>query len=225
MKINAVAPICGLVFCVLLLCSCQSPRINTKPWIVDDQRIGTIETINKKWGTESDYRDLNGRLVRVENRGKNGALLPGICTVQYSYNDVGALKMEQTLNAEGLLTCNPEGFALQKYVYTSDLNGNLVVRESYFNEMLQPVLTKSGYATVWTTKDNNGQLMRSQFFDLQGKPAPSRWDGVTNVVDIHYAQLQGVTPVLCGVYFDNTGNVIERKQLSGETYESQTYEY
>ena len=68
------------------------------------------------------------------------------------------------------------------------------------------------------TKDEDNELMRSQFFDLHGKPAPSTWSGVSGVVDVQYVLLRGVTPILCGVFYDGSGKIVERKQLSGQTH-------
>lgn len=221
MKKNYMAVPGALLICAGLLCSCVSERNSTTPWMVGNLKIGTIQIEKETWGTEWDYRDLNGRLARTEKQDKNGALLPGICTVRYTYNTLGALTMEETMNSAGHLACGSEGYAVIKYSSTFDADNHLVAMETYFDENQRPVLTKSGFAVMWTTKDENGQPMRSQFFDLYGKPAPSTWRGVSGAVDVHYVLLQGMTPVLCGVFFDGSGHIIDRKQLSGQTHTEQ----
>ncbi|HUA67511.1 MAG TPA: hypothetical protein VMA13_03090 [Candidatus Saccharimonadales bacterium] len=219
MKTRAAAVLCGVYLLGMgLLSSCVSPPKATKSsWIVNGRVMGTILTTQTATGEELDYRDNLGRLVRIEKHGPDGRGLPGVCAYQYSYNADGALIMEQNQNASGLLACNSDGFAVEEYAYSYDGVGNSLVQQSFLDQYLRPVATKAGFAMIKTTKAPDGTVLRHQFFDAQGKPASATWDGVSGVADIQYTWLQGVTPVLCGVFRDGSGNIIERKQLAGET--------
>lgn len=185
----------------------------------DNQKIGTIETLPRPWGMESCYKDLHGRLLRTEERNLDGRLLAGVCTTELSYAG-NNLVMQQNLDSNEKLTCNQEGYAMCQWTYSQDEEGNRVVEESFFNERKLPVLTQDGFAIVRNTEAPNGQVKKIQFFDLARKPAPSTWLGVPNVVEVQYAYLQGVTPVTCAAFLDSSGNVIERKQLTGQTTEN-----
>lgn len=223
--IRIIAPYGVLVLCAGILCSCVTTQI--KPWMKDNQKIGTIETSPKPWGTESRYKDLHGRLLRTEEHNANGQLLAGVCTMEFSY-DGDNLVTQKNLDSNEKLTCNPQGFAICRWAYSQDKEGDRVIEQSFFDEKKLPVLTRGGFAIIRETEDPNGRLERIQFFDPARKPAPSVWLGVTNVVDVQYAYLQGVTPVTCAAFLDRSGKVIERRQLSGLTagYSSYTtYDY
>jgi hypothetical protein len=202
-----------LLLCAGLLSSC----VTEQAWIQNDQKIGTIQTEKRPWGTESSYRDLSGRLVRIQRHNRDGQLLAGVCTIQYSYDVHGLLTAEQDFNSDNHLTRNEEGFAACTYAWSSDPDGNRVVTQSFFDENNQPVLTTSGFAILKRTETFDDQTKRIQFYGLTGAPAPSTWLGVFGVVDVQYSVLQGVTPVLCVALLDASGNVIDRRQLSGET--------
>lgn len=199
-----------------VLWSCATNRTQIKPWMKGNQKIGTIETSPRSWGTESRYKDLQGRLLRTEERNRDGQLRAGVCATEFSYagND---LVMQKNLDTNEQLTCNQQGYAMCRWTYSQEKDGDHVVEESFFNAKELPVRTRDGFAILRNTEAPNGQLEKIQFFDPHRKPAPSAWLGVTNVVEVQYAYLQGVTPVTCAAFLDRSGKVIERKQLSGMT--------
>lgn len=223
MKMMRIVARCSiLVLCAGFLCSCATNRTRIAPWMKGNQKIGTIETIPKPWGTESRYKDLHGRLLRTEEHKADGQLLAGVCTIDFFYHGDN-LMMQKNLNSNDQLTCNQQGYAMCKWSYSHDPDGDRIVEESFFNEKNDPTLTRDGFAIMCKTEAPNGRLKRIQFFDPARKPAPSIWLGVTNVVDVQYAYLQGVTPVTCAAFLDRSGKVIQRKQLSGLTEGSSFY--
>jgi len=202
-----------LPFCAGLLCSCSSTSSNDSP------RNGeNSQKVHEPWGTQIIYRDASGSIVRIEKRGRDKKLLPGACIVQFSYTN-GDRVAEQNLNSQGSLVCNSEGYAITKYGYLLDPGEPPVVEETFYDQNNQPVVTKSGFAMMTCTENPDGRINTIHFSDFQSRPAPSLWDGVPNVVDVQYYYLQGVTPILCGVFWDATGNIISRKQLRGLTSE------
>lgn len=204
-----------ILFFAGVLCSCVSER--TVPWMKDNQNIGTIVISKRPWGTESTYKALDGRVLRTEKRNRDGRLLDGICTVQFSYDVQGNLRAEQYLSSDGNLALNPEGFAATTFAYSSDSNGDCVVEQRFYDENNQPVQTRSGFAVLRRTEAQDARVTRIQFFNLAGLPASSTWLDVPGVADVQFAYLQGVSPIVCAAFLDASGNVVERKQLSGQT--------
>lgn len=176
--------------------------------------------MHEPWGMKVIYQDLSGRLLRIEKYDPNDNLLPGICTIQFSYGANGVLAMKQYFDSAGQLTCNTNGYAITKYACPVDSTGQPVVEETFFDEHQRPVVTKSGFAMMTCTENENGQVNTVHFADFLSRPAPSIWFGVPNVVDVQYFYLEGVTPIVCGVFRDASGNIIDRKQLKGLTAET-----
>lgn len=194
----------GLLLCAILLCSCAS----------SPQKPGPAQTVQESWGTKAIYKDASGQIVRIEKRGTNDVFLPGACVVQFTYDTNGERVAKQNLNSEGSPVCNNEGYAVTKYAFPAD---RPVVEETFYDLNNQPVTTKSGFAMMTCTENPDGGINTIYFSDLLKKPAPSLWHGVSNVVDVQYYYLQGVTPIVCGVFRDANGNILDRKQLKGLT--------
>jgi hypothetical protein len=196
----------SLPLCAILLCSCASGPQNAE----------TTQTVQEPWGTKTIYKDAAGDIVRIERRGTNDDFLPGACITQFSY-DNGERIAKQNLNSQGLLVCNNEGYTLAKFAYFDDPTNEPIVEETFFGQNNQPVVTKSGFAMMTCTENSDGRINTIHFSDFLGKPAPSLWHSVSNVVDVQYYYLQGVTPIVCGVFWDTNGDILDRKQLKGLT--------
>ncbi len=220
MKKNFVIALASVPLGAIFLCSCASGQFSNAA-LYPVPQSETREVVDKPWGVKVIYKDLSGHPLRIEKRGgPDDTLLPGICTIQFNYGTNGALATKQYLNSAGQLTCNTNGYAITKYAYPVDSTGQPVVEETFFDENQQPVATKSGFAMMTCTENKDGRVNTAHFSDFQSRPAPSTWFGVSNVVDVQYFYLQGVTPIVCGVFRDASGNILDRKQMKGLTAET-----
>ena len=207
MNKTCVTTLACLLLCASLLCSCVSSALSDSP---------PPQTVQESWGTKTIYTDSAGYVVRIEKRGTNNDFLPGACIAQFSY-DNGERVEKQNLNSQGSLVCNDEGYAIKKYAYQLNPGQQPVVEETFYDQNNRPVVTKSGFAMMTCTGIPGDRVYAAHLSDFLNKPAPSVWFGVSNVVDVQYFYLQGVTPIVCGVFRDGKGNMIERKQLKGFT--------
>lgn len=196
-----------LPLCVSLLCSCASTP----------QNAGPTQTVQESWGTKNIYKDASGRTLWIAKYGPDNYLIPGACIVQYIYDTNGVRVAKQNLGLDRQLICNKEGYAITKYAYPADSAGQPVVEERFFDTNDQPVVTKSGFAMMTCTENPDGRVDIAHFSDFLSKPAPSVWFGVSNVVDVQYFYLQGVTPIVCGIFWNANGDLLDRKQLKGLT--------
>ncbi len=208
MNKTVVTVLASLPLCASLLCSCASGPQNAE----------TSQTVQEPWGTKTIYKNAAGDIARIEKRGTNNDFLPGACIIQFSY-DNGERVAKLYQNSDGSLLCNSNGYAITKYLYLLDPGQQPVVEETFFDTNSRPVVTKSGFAKMTSTENPDGRINTIHFSDFLSKPAPSLWHSVSNVVDVQYYYLQGVTPIVCGVFWDTNGNIIDRKrkQLKGLT--------
>lgn len=210
----------GTMVLLLGLCSCLAPNPKIEPWRQDGRQLGTIEQYQYPWGIECIYRNNASQAARLERRNDAAHFLPGACITTLAYSTSGDLDVEQSLNANEEPCLNDNGYAVRRYRYNLESETNRVVEESYFGVQQQPVLTRQGFALVRQTQDLNGQPTRIQFYDLAGKPASAVWLEVTNVAEVKFVTLQGVTEVTGAILLDSAGNVVGRKQVSGLTSKS-----
>ena len=212
-----------MVLCAAILCSCiTAGQSRITPWMKDNQRIGTVTTTAKPWGTFCAYKDLEGRLMRTEKRGSDGSLLSGACTVQRTYDSGMLLASEEWLDSNERMTCNADGFAVHQWSRSVGPGGNPVVEESFLDSKRRLALTNAGYAIVRHINGPDGKAQKVQLLTPARKPAKGVWLDVPNVAEVDFSYLDGVTPITCAVFLDASGAVVERKQISGLTAASST---
>ena len=214
-----------------LFCSCATPdRPKAEPWVKDNQRIGTVTFAKTPWGYSYSYKDLSGRLMRLERRDGSRQLCGGDCITLFEYDPTGTLSAARHLDASEKPCLTPNGFALCRWAYSRDADGGRTVEESYFDCEGKIVSTDAGCAVVRWISSPDAKLKRVQLLDPSRKPAAASWLGVANVAEVQYSYLQGLTEVTCAAFLDAAGTVIARKQLAGETTASSsssvtTYNY
>jgi hypothetical protein len=211
------------LLCLGLLCSCATTQTKTEPWLKDGQRVGDIKTTIRPWGKEVKYNDLSTRTLREERRNLNGDLLTGNSITLFTYNDNGDLTEEKHLNSSEQMVRSKNGyFSVCRWSYQTDHDGNRVIEQTFFDEKLLPASQMAGYTILQHTEDASRQLKKVAFFDGAHQPVPSTWLKVSNVVEVQYAYLDGVTAITCAAFLDNSGRIVERKQLSGHVWDSYT---
>lgn len=220
-RVSAVAMLLAaswLALALCLLCSCATPdRPQTEPWVKDNQKIGTVTSAKAPWGYNYRYKDLSGRLVRLERRNDSRQLCSGACITLFDHDPAGRLSAAQHLDASEKPCMTPAGYALCRWAYSQEADGGRAVEESYFDCDGKLVSTHAGCAVVRRTSSPDGKLKRVQFLDPSRKPTAASWLGVANVAEVQYSHLQGIGEVTCAAFLDAAGMVIARKQLAGET--------
>jgi len=207
----------GAIVLLLGLCSCVAPDCKVEPWRQAGRPAGTLERCRRPWGLECLYRNNAGQPVRIERRTDATHFCPGACITTLAYGTNGDLEVERFLDANEAACLNDDGFAVRQYHYPAESETERVIEESYLDLQQQPVLTRPGFALVRRTQDLNGRPIRIQLYDVAGKPASAVWLEVTNVAEVKFVSLQGVTEVTGAIFLDAAGNIVARKQVSGLT--------
>jgi hypothetical protein len=210
---SRIAPL--LAAGLAMLCACTTTKVQT--WNKDGRVAGTITSIETPVGHDYLYRDLSNCLVRVEKRDAIGGFLPGPCIEEIAYDELGRRKEERQLDASGTLCSGAGTSAISRWSYSVDSTGHPVVELSYFDAEGKPAVSPDGYTILRQTFLDGGKISKVEMFDADRKPAPSTWFGVERIVQVQYTYLQGVGEVTCAVFFDTSGQVVARKQLSGQT--------
>ncbi|MGA2137548.1 MAG: hypothetical protein ABSH14_01675 [Verrucomicrobiia bacterium] len=220
----------SLALCVMGLCACTTTtteRTQVVPWLKDNANAGTITQITRPWGFEYKYQDVSGHILRVENRDQGRQLLS---ITEFQYDGAGRVIEERHFDSAENMRLTPDGFAIRRFVYSSDEDRNAVTEIAYFDTNGKPVAMQSGFAVLRQTFQANGRVRKLDFLDASREPTPSTWLGVANIVEVQYSYLAGVTEVTYAAFLDASGRVVERKQLSGLTsayssYANTTYYY
>jgi hypothetical protein len=128
-----------------LRCSCATPaRAQTKPWIEDNQKIGTITSTKAPWGYSYYYKDLSGRLVRSERRDASHQLCGGACITLFDHDPAGRLNTAQHLDASEKPCLTAQGYAVCRWAYFPQADGCQAVEESYFDCAGKAVCAEAG---------------------------------------------------------------------------------
>ena len=209
--------IVGTMGLALLLLTVQGCGASSTAWVKDGQKVGRIWKHKMPYGAEYRYLDVSKRLMMIERKDKANALIAGACTIKYEYGESNRLAAESCYDASG----NPElcaaGYASKRYTYSSGPASNLTEERTLCDKQGLPACGTDGYAyakLVFTGSDLKQVFLQ----DAQRKPAAASWDGVAGTAKVEYAKLQGVGTVRCAVYFRPSGEIIERKVLSGTSY-------
>ena len=199
----------------LVVCSCATSKKPTTNWIKDNQKIGTIETRPGMGGMDNYYKDLSGRVMRIEKVGYNGQPMTGASITVFSYAD-GTMSEELHQDASGRLAVTGEGYAVRRWHFVRDeQNSQLTVEESLYDASQKLVCGKAGYALARRIEDVKGRIKNIKFLDVNGNAATTTWLGLPNVAEARYEYLQAITEVACVAFLDRDGNVFNRKQISG----------
>lgn len=212
----------------LIVAACGTMHFSTVQWEDQGKVIGSIEMVRNDWGFEYRYLDMGKRLVRIENRDSERALLAGPSITTYSYDSQGRLKEEATYDRNEKLAVKSTGFAVGCYTYGTDDDGNRFVETSFLDGLRQPTRIKDGYAVIRTTyKGTSGKIKDVRFYDLSGEAALSKWGDVSGAVRVEYIYLQGIGEMVCAVFFDSSGGIVAKKVISGtsRTYYENTTTY
>jgi hypothetical protein len=217
--LRPIAAACpALALCAVLLCSCAtSPRADVQPWLKDSRKVGTLTRAKRSWGYDYEYRDLSGRLVRVERRSNDLQLCAGACIVRFEYDEARNLQAEQHLDAAERPCLAAAGYARCRWARWQAPDGCRVVEESFFDCEQMPVCRQEGFAVARSTCGPDGRLKELRFLNASRSPAAATWLGVQNVADVQYSYLQGVGEVTCAAFLDAAGSVIARRELAGQT--------
>ncbi len=215
----------GRIACILLvmasLYACQiGERPVLVPWMKDSVQIGTIKQTEMPWGYEYEYVNGLGQSLRVEKRDSHKQL---ISAVDYQYDANGRITQEQHFDSEGALRETEEGFAIKSVQYSQSPDHSPMIETSYFKSDHTPGILNNGYAVLRENYGTDGKLQKMAFLDAQKKPAQATWLGVSNVAEIHYAYLMGVTELVWAAFLDKSGRVLGRRQLNGSTEFSYSY--
>ncbi len=215
----------GRIVCILLVMSsmyaCQiGVRPVLVPWMKDSVQIGTIKQTEMPWGFEYEYINGLGQSLRFEKRDSNKQL---ISAVGYQYDANGRLIQEQHFDSEGALRETEGGFAIKSVQYLQSPDRSPMIEISYFKSDHTPGVSNNGFAVLRKNYGTDGKLQKMAFLDAQKKPAQATWLGVSNVAEIQYAYLMGVTELVWAAFLDKSGKVLDRKQLSGSTEFSYSY--
>jgi hypothetical protein len=216
----------GVMLLLLGLCSCveltpaSAEEPDTKVWKPGGAQFVRLDREDRSYGSESSYNDYLGRPLRIEKRNFKSQFLPGACICTRSYTTNGQVELEQFFDANEKLCLNEDGYALRRCRYTPGSGTDTVIEESFLGLRQEPVLTRQGFARLRRNEELNGRVTRLQFYDVAGKPASAVWLDVTNVAEVKFVKLQGVTEVTGAILLDGAGNVVGRKQVDGLTADS-----
>jgi hypothetical protein len=235
---QAIVTTTALLGAVVFLAACASRKpqtaeqVTTETWQQGGTNLGTITTVPKDFGCEMQYRDLSRKLVRVEKRDASRQLLSGPCILTISHTPLGQPLEEEHFDAYGELTNNEKGYATRRWVHQPANGQESVVEESFYDAAGQRANTADGFGMIRTTlRPPGGNLRRIQFFDKDGQPATTTYEGVSGVAEVKFVQLQGLGEISCASYLDASGHVLARKHLGGvvashsETSYTSTYYY
>lgn len=196
------------------LCACATNQTKIVPWFKDNVASGTIVQIKTPSGYTYQYKNTSGQIVRIEDRDPERSLLS---IVEYEYDNNNHLTEERRYDSSEHLRAVPEGFAIRRFVYRVNPDGERVTEIHFYDAAEKPVLLGSGYGVLRQTFGTDGKLQKVHCLDTASKPIPSTWLGVGNVVEIQYSYLSGVGEVMCAVFLNSAGQVVFRKELAGGT--------
>jgi hypothetical protein len=212
------------VLVVMVLIACCGGCVAMFPrdaWIVNGQRVGTIQETRTAYGMERRYIDSAKRLQRLEKLDRQANLLPGASVELFVYNPDGSLAEERFHDVNMTPMANEEGYAIKRHAYSVNAAGDRVDAQSFFDASDRPASTTSGYAYLTQVQEGSTGAVKEVILEnAQHQPAYAIWDGLGGISRAKYVTLEGIGAVRCAAYCDPTGRVTSRKVLSGTCYYS-----
>lgn len=210
------------VFPVFLLCalslglvvSCAgsgSRRMVDNRWMEDGVEQGTIKVIRDETGSFHEYYDTERLLVRRERRRLDGGLDASVAAQNFLYDDEGRESELAYTDADGEEILGPNGFAVRA---TGRRDG--VTNETYYDSHRAPLVVAGGYHREESVRSGS-RLVRQRFFDADDQLVGVDFELFSDVVEIRYDYLRGVTPIVYATYFGADGELIGKQRRSGET--------
>jgi len=207
---------------VVLLTSCVTNQW-TESWIEGEQNRGTIEITRTDPGFEYRYLDPRGRLVQLEKRDSEKQLLIGEDVVRWKHDGEGR-PVEITYYDHGhQLSRGSQGSAIV-VVRHGTRKGERFEIHSHHDVERKRLMIPAGYfkEVVVYHKTVPNRVVRRIYFDLDGKPASARVDGVENTSMIQYTYLLGVGELIYATHYDLSDSIVGTHKLSGTTWSQTT---
>ncbi len=212
------------------LVSCSG--VQTRPWVKNGERIGTIyiyeqvENVSYRW----EYLDFEDRMLRFEQRGGNERLLPNTVIGLNAFDAADRLTETRFVDEGEQPAVHQNGAAriAHEYMLEDDAAPREVV--THYGLDGAPVTITEGYCkeTVYylprAGPSERLKLGWREFLKADGSPGEARIGIVKDIYKIEYIYLEGVGEMLFATYFDRGEKVIHKELVRGITdfYQSVT---
>lgn len=199
----------------LAIHGCAANKL-TNAWIEDGKQLGTISKHKTTHGFQWDYFDVSGNLLRVDYRDKNESLLPGVSTKKLSYGIDGKLTEERLYDSQGSPTSCREGYVIKRHTYSVNNKSDNMENVFFCDKNGNQKNTINGFAIIQMTFEGSTNFIKDVYFlDEKNQTTAANWDNKRGVAHVKYVQLDGVGTVTCAVYYNPTGEIIERTVIKG----------
>jgi hypothetical protein len=178
---------------------------------------GTILITKDAEGFRYEYRDLQDRLVRIERRDLERRIAPEHPIENHQYDEEGRARALFFTDAEGNLTYGLPGFAFQRTDFENSESGRLIVNRRHYDTSDQPMLLTTRYFREETVFQGESKPLRIRYFDTSEERVVADVDGITDVYEVRFYDLKGVSPIVVKTFFATNGEPIAKRRVSGQT--------
>ena len=163
------------------------------------------------------YKDLTGRVVRLEYRDQEDVLDPSRLVEYREYDAAGRQRVLRFTDAAGDRTPGPVGFATRRTEYLhAAAAGGLVQNDRHYDSAESPMTLPAGYFR--SEMLFQGSVLQSiRYFDPADQRVVVSVEGVSDVYEVRFYFLQGASPITVETFFDKSGTPITKRRVSGQT--------